>query len=201
VRDDRFFAAYVLFATTGMRRGEVLGLRWYDLDLDLDDCRLSVVHTITTVSHKPVLSTPKTKRSRRAIYLDANPVDVLRAHRDAQRAERQEAGPAWVDDLDLVFRDELGRLVHPDWFSKEFRRQVDSSDLPPIRLHDLRHTYATLALQGGVHPKVVSERLGHATVGVTLDLYSHVTPAIARDAASVVADSLFVMGATGGDEG
>ena len=90
-----------------------------------------------------------------------------------------------------MFRDELGRLVHPDWFSREFRRLIDEAGARPIRLHDLRHTYATLALKAGVHPKVVSDRLGHATVGITLDLYSHVTPAIARDAADVVAARIF----------
>jgi integrase len=90
-----------------------------------------------------------------------------------------------------VFRDEADGLTHPDWFSREFRRVVAAAGSTPIRLHDLRHTYATLALKAGVHPKVVSERLGHATVGITLDLYSHVTLAIARDAANVVADRIF----------
>ncbi|MDH3683799.1 MAG: site-specific integrase, partial [Acidimicrobiia bacterium] len=91
VADDRFFAAYVLFATTGMRRGEVLGLRWGDVDLDAG--QLAVVNTLTTVNYKPVLSTPKTKRSRRVIYLDDQTVDVLRQHRRAQGEERKAAGP------------------------------------------------------------------------------------------------------------
>ena len=108
-----------------------------------------------------------------------------------QREERLIAGPVWDSSTDLVFRDEVGGLLHPDWFTREFRRLNLASALPPIRLHDLRHTYATLALNAGMHPKVVSERLGHATVGITLDLYSHVTPAIARDAANVVARSIF----------
>jgi integrase len=81
--------------------------------------------------------------------------------------------------------------VHPDWFSREFNLLVQIAGLPRIRLHDLRHTYATLALKTGVHPKIVSERLGHATVGITLDLYSHVTPGIARDAAQAVASTIF----------
>jgi integrase len=92
-----------------------------------------------------------------------------------------------------VFRDELGRPLHPDWFSREFNLLVRRAGVPRIRLHDydLRHTYTTLALKSGVHPKVVSERLGHATVGITLDLYSHVAPAIARDAADAVAATIF----------
>jgi integrase len=189
VAGERMFAAYVLLATTGMRRGEVLGLRWPDLDLDAGE--LAVVHTITTTGYTPVVSTPKTNRSRRVVYLDDQTVRVLREHRRRQREERLAAGPAWENGMDLVFRDELGRPIHPDWFTREFARQVRLSGLPEIRLHDLRHTYATLALKAGVHPKIVSERLGHATVGVTLDLYSHVTPGIARSAADTVASKFF----------
>ena len=189
VAADRFLAAYVLAATTGMRRGEVLGLRWSDVDLDAG--QLAVLQTVTTVSYRPVITTPKTKRSRRVVYLDDHTVDVLRAHNRRQVDERKAAGPTWSDEHDMVFRDELGDVVNPDWFSREFARQVRLSGLPKIRFHDLRHSYATLALKAGVHPKVVSERLGHSTVGITLDLYSHVTPAIARDAADAVAARLF----------
>lgn len=189
VHDDRLFAAYVLFATTGMRRGEVLGVRWSDVDLG--NAQLAVVHTLTTVEYRPVISTPKTKRSRRVVYLDDESIRQLRAHRLRQDVERKQAGPDWCDDIDLVFRDELGRPLNPDWFSADFTRRLRSTDLPKIRLHDLRHTHATLALKAGVHPKIVSERLGHASIGVTLDLYSHVTPAIARSAADSVADQIF----------
>ncbi|MEM9653701.1 MAG: site-specific integrase [Actinomycetota bacterium] len=189
VGDDLFFAAYVLAATTGMRRGEVLGLRWSDVDLD--GGQLAVRQTVTTVNYKPVITTPKTKRSRRVVYLDEHTINVLRAQRRHQTDERRAAGKAWSDEHDLIFRDELGDMINPDWFSREFTRQVKLSGLPKIRFHDLRHSYATLALKAGVHPKVVSERLGHATVGITLDLYSHVTPAIARDAADAVAGRLF----------
>ena len=189
IRGERIYAALVVVATTGMRRGEVLGLRWRDLDLDA--AQLSVVQTLTAVNGEAVIGPTKTSRSRRTVYLDPQTVDVLREHRRRQREERLIAGPVWDSSTDLVFRDEVGGLVHPDWFTREFRRVVAISGLVPIRLHDLRHTYATLALKAGVHPKVVSERLGHATVGITLDLYSHVTPAIARDAANVVAQSIF----------
>ncbi len=117
---------------------------------------------------------------------------MLREHRKRQREERLVAGPAWdaSNDLGVSRRDrqaDPSRLVH----ASNSARIVAASGSPPIRLHDLRHTYATLALKAGVHPKVVSERLGHATVGITLDLYSHVTPAIARDAADVVAKWIF----------
>jgi integrase len=172
-----------------MRRGEALGLRWSDIDFD--GAQLGIVQTLTTVDFVPTFSPPKTARSRRVVYLDDQTVSVLKQHRRLQRQERLAVGEAWDTKNDLVFRDDLGRLVHPEWFSREFFRLTRLADLPRIRLHDLRHTYATIALKAGVHPKVVSERLGHATVGITLDLYSHVTPAIARDAADVVASKIF----------
>lgn len=124
------------------------------------------------------------------MFLDEWTLDVLRSQRRRQAADRLAAGPAWNADEDYVFTDEVGVPVNPNSMSKRFDTIVRKSDLPRIRLHDLRHTYATVALKAGVHPKVVSERLGHATVGITLDLYSHVTPSIARDAADVVASKI-----------
>ena len=188
--DDRLHAAYVLLATTGMRRGEVLGLRWHDIDFD--GAELAVANTLTTAGSSTVVSgPPKTPRSRRQIFLDEGTLAVLRDHRRRQNEERLAVGPAWNTDGDYVFTDELGESIHPDDVLRSFRRHATASGLPAIRLHDLRHSYATLALKAGVHPKVVSERLGHATVGVTLDLYSHVTPSIARDAADAVASRIF----------
>ncbi len=188
-RDHRLTAAFMVLATTGMRRGEVLGLRWRDVDVDA--ARLAVVQTLTTVEGAPIITQTKTQRSRRTIYLDTFTVAAFRDHRRRQREEQLAIGAGWDKSHDMVFRDELGRPVHPDWFSREFNLLAQEAGVPRIRLHDLRHTHATLALKTGVHPKVVSERLGHATVGVTLDLYSHVTPGIARDAAEAVAATIF----------
>jgi integrase len=188
--EDRLYAAFVMLATTGMRRGEVLGLRWSDVNLDAG--QVYVDNTITTAGwQKLVEGPPKTEKSRRRVYLDTNTIAVLKEHRRRQREERLAAGAAWDQTNDLVFRDELGRRVHPDWFSRDFDRLVRISGLPRIRLHDLRHSYATVALSRGVHPKIVSERLGHATVGITLDLYSHVAEPIARDAAEDIASTMF----------
>lgn len=189
IAEHRLYALYVLLATTGMRRGEALGLRWSDLDLD--GAELHVVQTLVAINYQPVFSAPKTKRSRRLIYIDVDTVGVLRAHRARQREERLAAGPVWDGEHDLVFCEVLGGPMIPDRVSRDFRTLVRRALVRDIRLHDLRHTFATLALKGGVHPKVVSERLGHATVGITLDLYSHVTPAIGRDAADVVASRIF----------
>jgi integrase len=179
-----------------MRRGEALGLR--SSDLDFGGGELAVSNTLTTVGTGLVTGPPKTSRSRRQIFLDEGTLAVLREHRRRQNEERLSVGPAWNGSVDYVFTDELGAPVHPDAFSRAFRRHVAAADLPAIRLHDLRHSYATLALKAGVHPKVVSERLGHATIGVTLDLYSHVTPSIARDAADVVASRILGHGPSTG---
>ena len=189
IEGERLAAAFVLLATTGMRRGEALGLRWGDVDLAAG--RLSIVQTITTVRDKMVMSPPKTARSRRSVSLDPVTVAALREHRRRQNEERLRAGEAWFGIGDLVFTNEVGEPVHPSALSRLFVSSVRRSRLPMIRLHDLRHTYATVALAAGVHPKIVSERLGHATIAVTLDLYSHVTPAIDADAAALVASKIF----------
>jgi integrase len=189
IEGERQAAAFVLLATTGMRRGEALGLRWSDVDLAAG--RLSIVQTITTVRDKMVVSPPKTARSRRSVSLDPGTVAALRDHRRRQNEERLRAGEAWAGASDLVFTNEVGEPVHPSALSRLFESSVHRSGLPRIRLHDLRHTYATVALAAGVHPKIVSERLGHATIAVTLDLYSHVTPAIDAEAAALVASKIF----------
>jgi integrase len=190
VSGDRLFAAYVLLATTGMRRGEVFGLRWRDVDLSTR--RASVTQTVTTVNDKLVLGPTKTNRSRRTISLDPTTVEVLRAHRVVQDQERSTAGEAWDPSYDLVLCDGTGRPEHPDRFSRQFQRYVKATELPPLRgPHNLRHTWATLALRAGVHPKVVSDRLGHATIAVTIDTYSHVAPSLDAEAADTVAADIF----------
>jgi len=184
VRDDRLYAAWRLAALTGMRRGEVLGLRWADLDLDAG--WLSVRQTLVVVDNQPQASEPKTARGRRRIALDPSTVAALRAHHKAQAAERLAAGPAWAN-TDLVFTRQDGAPLHPEHVRRQFDRHIARAGLPRVRFHDLRHTHATLALQAGVHPKVVSERLGHTTVAMTLDIYSHAIPAMQQDAAATIA--------------
>lgn len=188
IEKDRLFAAWMLSVATGMRRGEILGLRWQDVDLDART--LAVRQTLLTVDYKLTFSTPKTNRSRRVIALDDQTVAALRSYRARQLEERLAWGPAYVEN-ELVFTRENGEPIHPDRFSQMFDKHVKESGLPRIRLHDLRHTHATLALQAGVHPKVVSERLGHSTVAFTMDVYSHVIPAMQADAADKVAALIF----------
>jgi integrase len=189
MQDHPLFAAYLLAATTGMRRGEVLGLRWSDVDFAAR--RLSVRQTVTSVNYDIVFGPPKTKRGRHSIALDAVTLAALQEHRGAQRAERRKIGADAVD-LDLVFaRADNGHPTHPDYFSQVFDRAVVRLGLPKIRLHDLRHTHATLGLAAGVPPKVMSDRLGHATVAFTQDVYTHAIPELEASAAERVADVIF----------
>lgn len=184
IREDRLYAAWHVLAMTGMRRGEVLGLDWRDLDLEAG--RLAVTRTLIEGKREPRFSEPKTKRSRRSVALDPETVAVLREHRKRQLEDRLAWGPAYQDE-GLVFSREDGTPIWPRSLSRAFVAHVKAPALPAIRLHDLRHTHATLALAAGVHPKVVQERLGHANVGITLDTYSHAIPAMQEDAAARVA--------------
>jgi integrase len=192
VKDDRLFAAYLLHATTGMRRGEVLGLRW--CDVDLDQARLSIRQTLLTINYKLHVSEPKTLRSRRTISLDPATVSALRAHRKAQLEERLAWGESWRD-TGLVFTREDGEPVHPAGFSDAFERAVKRAQLPRIRLHGLRHTYATLALSASVPLWAVADLLGHSNVSVTDRFYRHAIPSMLEEAASKVTGLIL-----GGDE-
>jgi len=183
-RDDRLAAAWRLLAATGMRRGEALGLHWAAVDMKVG--RLQINRSLSMVDDKLIWDAPKTSRSRRSISIDDETLVVLKQHRKRQLEERVKAGELW-DERDLVFCDELGRELHPNRFTRAFGQAARRAGVSQIRLHDLRHTWATLALQAGVHPKVVSERLGHATTGITLDLYSHVQPELDAQAATSVA--------------
>lgn len=187
-RASRYHVAFLFLATTGCRRGEALGLRWGDVDLAAG--RSSLRHTIGAIEHRIYeKSTPKSHRAR-VIDLDADTVAALRSWRIQQAEERLLLGPAY-DDRSLVFCHPDGRPYHPDRFSREFDRRIARHLVPRIRLHDLRHTWATLALQAGVDVKIVSERLGHASATITWDIYQHVTPAMKSDAAGRVADLIF----------
>jgi integrase len=187
VEEDPLYALWVLLATTGLRRGEALGLRWSDVDLERGT--LSVSQTVTTVDNRIVVTPPKSDRSRRRIGLDPDTVRVLGDHKGDQRGDLDllGGGPAT-----LVFTDVDGGPVHPDYVTRRFQRLVRRSGLPMLRgPHDLRHTWASLALAAGVHPKVVSDRLGHSTIAITIDTYSHAIPSLDAEAAVTVAGQLF----------
>lgn len=185
---DRLYALWVVLLSTGVRRGETIGLPWQDVDFET--ARAAIRQTLVTVGYEVVIVEPKTSRSKRVVALDLETVAILKAHRRAQMEERLMRGAAWHES-GMVFVRADGSPLHPDRVTKLFEGLVERSSLPRIRLHDTRHTHATLALRAGVHPKVVSDRLGHSSTTVTLDTYSHVVPGLQEEAASVVA-SLFL---------
>ena len=186
-RGDRLEALYVLAVTAGLRQGELLGLRWRDLELDKRSLRVT-----GSLQNLPgvglTIVEPKTGRSRRQVVLSGIAIDALRRQRVAQAGERLQLGEDWAD-FDLVFASSVGTPIHPSNMLRRFRRVLDEAGLDKLRFHDLRHTSATLLLGAGIHPKVVSEMLGHSTTAITLDLYSHVTPTMQQHAADAV-DSL-----------
>ena len=186
--DEPLYPAFVLAATTGMRRGEVAALRWTGVNLETGV--LKVEESVTAVRGELMFTAPKTKKGLRVFTLDSGTVAIMRAHRKRQ-AERQLAlGPAW-EDTGRVFTREDGSVLHPDLLSKRFDVWVRRSGLPRVTFHGLRHTWATMAMEKGIHTKVVSDRLGHANISVTLDIYSKVRPAMDAQAAEAVAAGLF----------
>lgn len=182
VKDARLAAVWRLAAMTGMRRGEILGLRCRDVDLDA--ARPSVRQAVVAVAYEVIESTPKSHNAR-VIDLDGETVGLLRAHKQQQRAERLEWG-ADYGDRDLVATHENDSPIHPHSFSEMFTQLVNRAGIRPIRLHDLRHTHATLAPKAGVPVKVVSERLGHGPPASTLKQYAHVIPGMQAAAAALV---------------
>ena len=181
---SRLYPLWLVLATTGMRRGEVLGLTWEDAALAAG--RLWVRKTRVMTGYEVLPSTPKTRRGRRLLYLDPATIAALTSWRLRQKKEHLALGKAWNESV-VVFTEEEGEPYHPERVSTLFTQAAKRAHLRPIRLHDLRHSYATLALSAGVHPKVVSERLGHANIGITLDVYSHCVPSLCEEAACRVA--------------
>lgn len=196
-RGDRFEALYTLAVTTGMRRGELLALKWRDVDLGQGSGGASGTHasgqpalqvraTLQKTKGGFVYAEPKSARSRRRIALTAAAAEALRTHRARQAEERLLIGPEW-EEHDLVFCTHQGRpLSGSNVLNQNFHPLLKRAGLPRMRFHDLRHTAATLLLLRGVHPKVVSELLGHSSVSLTLDVYSHVLPDMQREATTAL---------------
>ena len=178
-REDHLSALWIVLATTGLRRGEALGLRWSDIDLD--HARAQIIQTVTAIGWQIYIGQPKTPAGRWPVALDPFTVEVLREH-------RANSGRDGIGMLDrLVFSGDDGGPVHPERIYQAFKRALIRHKLPSIPLHGLRHTWATIALQSGVHPRVVQERLGHSNIAITLQTYSHVLPTMRDDAAATVA--------------
>lgn len=177
VQDHRWYPIYVLAITTGMRQGEILGLHWEDVDLEKGN--LAVRHTIQLLQGRIIEGEPKSAGSRRTIALPEYTVAVLMLHQE--KTDKDEG---------LLFTTASGRPVSPRNLLRHFHQVLDRTGLPKIRFHDLRHTAATLLLRENVHPKIVQEMLGHSTIALTLDTYSHILPDIQQEAADKM-DKIF----------
>ncbi len=197
VHDDRLFAAWHLSSHTGLRRGELLGLRWSDIDEERST--LSVRQTIVLEYTTPIFGTPKNHEAR-VVDIDATTLEVLRQHRQRQRVEAASWGEGYVDS-ELVFRRENGDLINPDSFSQTFQRLLRRSGVRRIKLHGLRHTHATLLLKAGVPVKVVSERLGHSDPAFTLRIYQHVLSGMQAEAAALFTSVIRAVLASADDDG
>ena len=187
VAPDRLAALWRLYGVIGLRRGEALALTWPMINLD--DGTLRIERSLGVVDGRLTFGPPKSDSGRRTVALDAESARILRSHRAAQNAEKLALGAGYVDD-GLVFAHEDGTPLRPEWVSKRFTSLSHRAGLPRIHLHDLRHSAASVALSAGVPMKVVSERLGHSTMGITADIYSHVSTELSQDAAEKVASVL-----------
>jgi integrase len=170
-RSHRLYALYAVALSIGLRRGEALGLRWSDLDLD--DGLLHVRQTLQRHSGSLHFAPLKTRRSRRTVPLLPSMVTTLLEHRERQADERQRAGDRWTD-TGLVFTTATGQPIEPNDFSKAFGRMCERAGVRKVRLHDMRHTCASMLLAQGVPPRVVMEVLGHSALEVTMTIYGHV---------------------------
>jgi len=187
-QSDRLEALYTLAVHTGMRRGELLGLKWGDVDLDGQTVRIR--RTLTRKGTGYVLGDPKTKGSRRTVRLTQRAAEALKSHRVRQAEEKLRAG-ALYQDQGLVFAEERGGIINPSNLrNRSFVPLLRRADLPRITFHDLRHTCASLLFQKNVHPKFVQELLGHASVAITLDTYSHMLPGMGGETADAMDEAL-----------
>lgn len=168
-RRDRFHTAFALLVASGLRRGELLGLRWSDVT----PTGIRIEQTVVIVENQAVFGSPKSKSSRRHVALDEETLELLNDHRRAQGKERDACGKGWTDH-DLVFPTQIGTPVHPRNFRRSFDRSIKRAGVPRVTLHSLRHLHASLLIAARVDAKSLSERLGHSSVAFTLDRYGHI---------------------------
>lgn len=181
VKDSRMYIPILIAVSTGLRRGEVLGLRWQDIDFNAGT--LSVRQALQRTKETGlVFKQPKTQKSRRKVALPPFVVEELLRHRAAQDEQRRLLGSRY-QDYNLVAAHPDGTPMNPNGVTIAFRNLIRKSGVTIVRFHDQRHSHATHLLQENVHPKIVSERLGHANIGITLDTYSHVLPGMQEEAA------------------
>ncbi|MBK0075562.1 site-specific integrase [Bacillus sp. S56] len=185
---SRYYIAFLLALTTGMRQGEILGLRWRDVDFETGCIRIT--QTLSS-DGKEILPYTKTKSGSRTVDLPEETIIQLKKHRKLIESEKLEAGSEVYNNWDLVVCTELGTPTNKSNIRRSFNSIIKKAKIPKIRFHDMRHTHATLLLLQGVNPKIVSERLGHADVRITLDTYSHLLPSMQKDTAIKFGEMLF----------
>lgn len=180
-RGTRHFPAYFLALNTGVRRGELLGLRWRDVDLK--ERTITITQGLVRTKGGLTFQEPKTKLSNRTIGISPQVVSVLESHKAQQDKEKEEAGEAYNKKLDLVFCSELGEPICPRGFTRHFERLLNKAGLGgKVTFHGLRHTFATLSLQQGTDARTIQEALGHHKAAFTLDVYSSVTARMKKEA-------------------
>jgi integrase len=188
IEGDRLEALWVTAIILGLRRGELLGLKWDDLDSDAK--LLRVRRTLQRVDGSLEFVPPKTTRSRRAVHVPDVVLDRLRTHRAAQAAERLAAGTHWVD-TGVIFASSIGTPLEPRNLDRAWHAVRARAELEWLRLHDLRHACATFLLASGASPRTVMQILGHSQIGLTMNTYTHVLPELERDALDEAARRLF----------
>lgn len=189
-KEDKLYAVFVLAIETGMRPEEYFGLKWKDIDFEKKTVSVRRALVLKTGGGF-IFTEPKTKQSRRSIPITQTVVELLKKHRKAQLEERISNAKRY-QNFDLVFASEIGTPIqHQNFTRRHFKPIRDKAEVTKIRLYDLRHTTATLLLSSGENPKVVSERLGHASIVLTLDTYSHVLPSMQKDATDKMEKMLF----------
>ena len=187
VRGERLEALFTVALAIGLRQGEALGLRWEDVDLDAGIVQTRV--QLQRIDGKLQLVDLKSESSHRTIALPAVALNALREHRERQRDERTTFGAAW-EDHGLVFTTELGRPLDAQNVAKQLRRIREKAGLPWLNFHGLRHGFGSLLAAQGVHPRVAMELLGHSQISLTMEIYTHVAPELAREAAGKIDEIL-----------
>ncbi|HLI70789.1 MAG TPA: tyrosine-type recombinase/integrase [Ktedonobacteraceae bacterium] len=179
-RGNRLEGLLTLTVATGLRRGEILSLKW--ADVDLEGGSIQIRRTMSRVGKFGIVTTePKTAKGRRKVILPQFVIEALKQHRQYQLERKEQAGDKWEEN-DFVFPNLYGRFWEPTYLDQMFKRLLVKSGLPVVRFHDLRHSAATILLGMGIHPKVVQELLGHSQISITLDTYSHVLPSMQQEA-------------------
>lgn len=187
-KNHRFYVPFLLECHTGLRRGELLGLRWRDINIEKKT--ISVNQSLIRTRQKGlVMSDPKTEKSKRTIPISEEVIAVLKGHKANQNQNKLLAGNGY-NNSDLVFCNNIGNPIDPRNFTEQFERVLKQANLPRVRFHDMRHSHATMLLLHNVQPKVVQDRLGHSTISMTMDTYSHILPGMQEEATEKVSRAL-----------